>query len=387
MVAREVEVERPVLRREPEPALHVPRGALPAPPPAFLVRGAMRLRQLLLRCADALAPAEVVLIEQGFALTHSLRLGAVARKRIADLLQSGPLSAPELAERAGCDADALHRTLRSLAALGIFSLDERGRFSNNRISRALCSDQPRRTSAIVEYFSSPSNLAAWFDFPRTLATGRNAFARVHGQSIWDWFAAHPDEELTFADAMLGITLGDAPFIAALYPFHELGRLCDVGGGRGALLSELLLRNPNLRGVLYEASGILPAARQLFEQRNVAERVECEAGSFLDGVPAGCDAYLLKSVLHDWDDPHAHRILANVRRAMPANGRLLLVEMILERNQKSLPAANIDLHMMVVCEDGRERSQAEFSALLAASGFRLARVFRGPTLAVIEALPA
>jgi hypothetical protein len=125
---------------------------------------------------------------------------------------------------------------------------------------------------------------------------------------------------------------------------------------------------------------------LLEQRGVADRVECVAGSFFDEVPSGCDTYLLKSVLHDWDDAHARRILSNVRRAIPAEGRLLLVEMILERNEQSQPAAGIDVHMMVVCQDGRERSQADFEALLAASGFRLARVFRGPTLAVLEALP-
>ncbi|MEO8177202.1 MAG: methyltransferase [Deltaproteobacteria bacterium] len=364
----------------------LPRGALPAAPPAFLVRAAMRVRKVLLRCADAVTPAHVVLLEHGFALTHSLQLGAVARKRIADVLQGGPLSARELAERTGCDEDALHRTLRSLASLGVFSLDGQGRFSNNRLSRALCSQQRNRVSAMLEYFASASNIAAWVDFPRTLATGRNAFARMHGLNVWEWFAAHPAEEMTFADAMLGVTFNDAPFIAALYPFPEIRCLCDVGGGRAALLSELLLRHPHLRGLLYEASSVIPAARGLLEQRGVADRVECVAGSFFDEVPSGCDAYLLKSVLHDWDDAHVRRILANVRRAIPAGGRLLLVEMILERNERSQPAAGIDVHMMVVCQDGRERSQADFEALLTASGFRLARVFRGPMLAVLEALP-
>jgi len=364
----------------------LPQGALPAAPPAFLVRAAMRLRKVLLRCADAVTPAHVVLLEHGFALTHSLQLGAVARKRIADVLQGGPRSARELAERTGCDEDALHRTLRSLASLGIFSLDARGRFSNNRLSRALCLHQLVRVSATLEYFSSASNIAAWADFPRTLESGRNAFARVHGMNVWEWFAAHPAEEMTFAEVMLGVTLNDAPFIAALYPFQEVRRLCDVGGGRAALLSELVLRYPHLRGLLYEASGVIPAARRLLEQRGVADRVECVAGSFFDEVPSGCDTYLLKSVLHDWDDAHARRILSNVRRAIPAEGRLLLVEMILERSEQSQPAAGIDVHMMVVCQDGRERSQADFEALLAASGFRLARVFRGPTLAVLEALP-
>jgi hypothetical protein len=379
----DVDVERSADERR---LRELPKGALPAAPPAFFVRCTLQLRRLLQRCADALVPADVVLLERGFALTQSLQLGAIARKRIADALQGGPRSAQELAERTGCDADALHRTLRSLAAWGIFELDEQGRFSNNRVSRALCSDQPSRISAMVEYFASASNVAAWMDFPRTLATGRSAFARVHGTSVWEWFAAHPDEEMTFADAMLGVTFNDAPFIAALYPFQELRRLCDVGGGRAMLLSELLLRHPGLRGVLYEASGVLPAARRLLDQRGVAERVECLAGSFFDEVPAGCDAYLLKSVLHDWDDAHVRKILGNVRRAMPADGRLILVEMMLERNEPSQPAAGVDVHMLVVCQDGRERSRSDFEALLSTCGFRLARVFTGPTLAVLEALP-
>lgn len=346
----------------------------------------MQLRRLLLRCADALAPADVVVVDRAVALAHSHELGAVVRVRIADLLEDGPQTAASLAQRAGCNADALHRTLRSLVSVGVFALDQNGRFSNNRVSRALTAKRMTRASAMVEYFTSASNTSAWADFGRTLASGRNAFARVHGMNVWQWFAAHPDEEQTFADAMLGFTLADAPFVIAQYPFGELERLCDLGGGRGTLISELVLRFPKLQAALYENSSVLQAARRLFEERGVADRVECIAGSFFDAVPPGYDAYLLKHVLHDWDDSHCNRILVNVRRAIPPEGKLLLVEAIVERDDATHVFAGIDVHMMVACEDGRERSQHEFERLLAAAGFKLARVCKGPTLAVIEALP-
>ena len=368
------------------PVAGVSARPLPNAPPQWLLRTVQGMRTWLLRCADALWPAEMLLAERIRGIAYGQMLGGVAQLGIADQLEAGPLSARELAQRTGCDEDALHRTLRSLASLDIFAMDAQGRFSNNRLSRPLCSASPSRMRAFIEYFASPSNTAAWSDFRATLATGQSAFSRVHGMSVWRWFETHPEEQETFAQMMMGITLAMAPMIASLYPFHELKRLCDVGGGRGTLLSELLVRNPSLRGVLYDSSGVLASARGLLEQRGVADRVECVAGSFFDGVPEGCDAYLLKTVLHDWDDATCTKILSNVRRVMPPDGRLLLAEFILERNVLDANAAPIDVHMLVACEQGRERSRGDFEALLAASGFRLDRVFHSPASALLEAHP-
>jgi hypothetical protein len=308
----------------------------------------------------------------------------VAHFGFADFLeQKGSANAQTIAEGLGLNADAVHRCLRALAALGVFTMNERGEFANNRRSRVLLSGQLTRAREWALYFSSGSNVAAWLDLPRTLETGESAFRRVHGMSVWDWFDAHPDEREMFAHCMMGITVRDAPVVASLYPFAELSRLCDVGGGRGTLLSEILLRHGNVRGVLYDAPGVIESARALLDRRGLGARVELRPGSFFEAVPEGCDAYLMKNILHDWDDRTCARLLANVRRAAQPGVRIILVEQLVERASQNPVATFVDLQMMIACEEGRERSLDELTALLGDAGFRYRRVFTSPTLAVIE----
>jgi hypothetical protein len=203
--------------------------------------------------------------------------------------------------------------------------------------------------------------------------------------IWDWFEQNPEERDTFAGFMMGRTTADAPLIATLYPFGEVERVCDVGGGRGTLLSELLVRHRHLRGMLCDAPGVVASAAELFARRRVSERVELCPGSFFDSVPSGADAYLLKNILHDWDDERCTRILDVVRGAMREDQRLLLVEWITERNDAASLGALSDVQMMTVCSEGRERGRAELEALLTRSRFRLRRILPSPTVSILEAL--
>jgi hypothetical protein len=207
---------------------------------------------------------------------------------------------------------------------------------------------------------------------------------VHGCSIWDWFEAHADERAAFADFMMGRTVADAPLIATLYPFAEVARVCDVGGGRGTLLSELLVRHPHLVGMLCDSPGVIASARPLLAQRGLSARVTLHPGSFFESVPRGADAYLLKHILHDWDDARARRILDVVRAAMDPGARLILVELITERNDSRGLGALSDVQMMTVCSEGRERSRAELETLLQQSRFRLRRIIPSPTVALVEA---
>ncbi|HVT56842.1 MAG TPA: methyltransferase [Thermoanaerobaculia bacterium] len=360
--------------------------ARPLPVPARLLAGiAMRLRRWLLALADQVVPAPVALFEQLAGHMQTPAIGAVARRRIADLLAAGPLSAAELAARTGLDADRLRRTMRGLATVGIFARDADGRFRNNRKSAVLLSGAAISLRDCAAYFSSRSHLHAWADFERTLESGQNAFERVHGMSSWDWFDTHPEEGAVFAGTMVGLTRLLAPGIAAAYPFAEIDRLCDVGGGHGTLLAEVLLRHQRLRGVLFDSAAVLADARLFLAARGIAEpRVELVAGSFFEQVPAGCDAYLLKNVLHDWDDERALRILGNCRRAMLPGHRLLVVESVVEDGTTRGHGPLADLQMMVVCCEGRERGRGELADLFARSGFRLARVLPMPgPVSVIE----
>jgi hypothetical protein len=372
------------VERQPEArAAGISARPFPKSPPGFVVGAVTRLRRMLLRMADSLAPADVAMTERlyGVAVTHLV--GAAARHRVTDVLHGGPLTAEEIAERTGTDPDAMHRTLRALALLGVFALDESGRFSNNRVSRTLSGANASRVRDLAEHMASTSASAAWADYDHSLRTGTSAFDHVHGMGVWDWFEQHPDEGETFAQAMMGITIPAAPTIAATYPFAEVRRVCDVGGGRGTLLSELLLRHPHLGGVLYESPAVLDSARPLLRQRGVEDRVELAPGNFFDSVPSDCDAYILKSVLHDWDDEHCARILGACRSAMRPGDKLLIVEVMMEKNEVAFPAL-LDVQMLIQC-GGRERTRAEFERLLPASGFRMARVFDTPGQSIIEGI--
>ena len=357
---------------------------LPAPPRGA-VRGLLALRRALIRAADAVVPSQLAVFDRVTASAGSHLIAELARLRVADLVEVRPLTAVELAHKTETDAGAMLRAMRGAVAMGFFQRDRLSRYSNNRLSLALRSTEVYSVRSFAEYFGSRSNVQAWTDFPETLRTGKNAFERVHGKTVWEWFDEHPHERETFASSMMAMTLADAPGIAATYPFSEIRRLCDVGGGRGTLLSEILVRHPHLRAVLCDNAGVLELARELLSTRGVRDRVELVPGSFFDSVPRGCDAYVMKNILHDWDDERCKAILSNCRSVMEPGNRLLVIEAIVEETTENYGAL-ADLHMMIVCCDGRERGRADFEELFTASGFRLGRVMEAPTpVAILEAI--
>ena len=354
-------------------------------PPDAAVRAAIATRRGLKATTDRLAPVDLVLWELVTGIATTKMLAAAARLRIADLLAERPLDGAAIAEKTGQSPDAMHRMMRALATIGVFALDSQGRFTNNFRSEGLRSGRPGAMREFVEYFGTQSNVAAWNAFDDTLKTGKNGFALEHGMNVWEWFDAHAGERELFATAMMGMTVMTAPIIARLYPWAELGTVCDVGGGRGTLLSELLLRFPRLRGVLYDAAGVVDLGRELLEARGVLSRATLETGSFFDHVPTGADGYVLKNILHDWGDDACKTILGRVRAAAKPGAKAIILETLTEHDDVQGPGPMADVHMMMVCDDGRERSRAEYGDLLAATGFTLGRSSEHALVSVIEGI--
>lgn len=355
-------------------------------PPRIMIEAALAARRSLIALAGLMVPAPIAVFDASIGGGRSFVLGAVAELGVADLLAEGPADADTLASRLGVDADALHRLLRAAAVMRVVSLRPDGRFRETRLTRTLRTDAAVSMRQWCRYFTLPSTVAAWQDLVGSVRTGRSAFPRVHGRSVWDYYGDHPDEGRTFAEAMRAMTSMDARAVAAAYPWPESGTVCDVAGGTGTMLAAVLARRKGLRGVLVDVKDVLVEAGRFLDGRGLTERVELVECDIFTSVPVTADVYLLKNVLHDWDDEACLRILKTVRSAMPLGSRLIVVEQLQERNTPDDFASLIDLQMLTQCDDGRERSAAELAYLLRQAGLRPEGVRRSPgVMALVDAV--
>jgi hypothetical protein len=348
----------------------------------------MKLRGFLLRAADRVLPSELAILEHSAGFSVAYLLAAMVDLGVPDELASGPKTAEELAITLHCDADALHRALRMGAVHNLVRLDGSGRFHATRLTKALTSDAPYASDQWCSFMASRSHQRAWGDLAATLRTGDPAFRRQNGMSIFAWFDAYPQEGRAFAAGLSGLTLSEASAIAASYHFPRTGVVCDIAGGAGALLGEVLRRTPSARGILVEAPLVLTEAARYLGSLGLADRVDLRQGDLFGDLRATADVYLLKWILHDWDDADCLRLLGNVAAAMPAGAKLLVIEGVQDRNAAHARFSPIDLQMLVVADGGRERSIAEIQALMTKAGLRPTSVRRTPAdLAVMEAQKA
>jgi hypothetical protein len=360
-------------------------GRAAAAPPTAAIRIASTLRRLLVRVADRLVPAHIAVVEHAHRFTAAHLLSALAELGIADHLAAGPKTADELAVLVGGDADALHRALRAAAVVGIVRAGRDGRFHQTRLTGPLRSGHPAAAGDWCRYIASPAVQSAWADLACSLRTGEGAFRRVHGTDMFSWFDTHPDEGRRFSAGLGGLTRAEAPMIVAAYPFPERGVVCDVAGGTGVLLAAILQARPQLRGVLIESPSVLRQAARWLEAQGLADRVELVEGDIFGTLTATADVYLLKWILHDWDDAACSRVVKNVVATMPPGSRLVAIEGDQARDRPHARFSMIDLQMLAVTEGGRERSAAELAAILEQAGLRPSRVRHTATdVALVEA---
>lgn len=331
------------------------------------------------------AAARLLGLVNGYQLSEAVR--ALVALRVPDLLAPGPREVGDLAEASGSDQQTLYRLLRALAAAGVVEELPDRRFALTELSALLRSDPEDSLLAWVENTGTPSLRRAWAGLLDSVVTGRNAFTTVHGTDVWSYRVEHPEEGVVFDAAMTALTRSVVPAVVAAYDLGGRGSLVDVGGGQGALLAAFLVAHPGLRGVLFDQAHALTSAPGLLTATGVEDRCEVVAGDFFDQVPAGGDAYVLKSIIHDWDDVQAAAILTKVREAMEPTSVLMLVERVLGGPNEGLPAKLADLNMLVA-PGGLERTEAEFDTLLGSAGFRRTRtVPTAGAFSVLEAQPA
>ena len=311
---------------------------------------------------------------------------AAAKLGIPDLLREGPLDAQRLASRTGMHAGSLYRVLRALASAGVLSVDGEGRFALTPVGETLRSDVPGslRSFAIEEL--GENHYPAWEKVLYSIQTGAIAFDHVYGKTKWQYMAEHPDEARIFDDAMASFSSVVAAAVASAYDFSGVGTLADVGGGNGNLLATILKAHPHLRGILADVPHVVEGGRQRLEKEGLSDRCEAAGIDFFKSVPAS-DAYILKWIIHDWDDEKSAAILKNCREAMAAGGRVLLVEAVVQPGSATSFSKFMDLNMLVMT-GGRERTEEEYAKLLGAAGLKLGKIVPTQTeMSVIEAVRA
>lgn len=307
---------------------------------------------------------------------------AAARLGLADLVAQGPKTAAEMAQASGTNAPSLARFLRALTSLGIFAADSVGRYHQTPRSATLQSDHPESIRRWAMMLGARFLWEPLIELEETVRTGLAGFERVYHRRFFEYLAESPEDAALFNAAMSSLPAYLASIVEA-YDFSRFERIVDVGGGHGALLRAILSANPRVRGLLMDLPGVVAGADAV-RSGPVADRCEVVSGDFFEAIPAGADAYLLKGVIHDWNDEAALKILKNCRHAIRPDGTLLLVETVLA--ESSDPAsAMMDLLMMVLT-GGRERTEEELRSLLHTAGFSLTRVIGTTGASILEGQP-
>jgi hypothetical protein len=328
-------------------------------------------------------PVEVMLLMiSGYWLSRVIY--AAARLGLPDLLKDGPKSVNALAEQTSTVPSALYRLLRALASFGIFHEDEDGDFHTTPLASVLESDRAFSLHSFAVSVLGEDHYQAWGELIHSLETGRPGFELALGVDVWRYYSTHPEAGRLFSESMADLTGLIAPGILASYDFSSASTVVDIGGGQGELLSCILAAHPGVKGILCDLAHATEGARSRLAGLQLLSRCDILSGDFFEEVPGGGDIYLMKFVIHDWNDESAVKILTTCRKAMKPGAKLLLIESVVPgRNEFGLSKL-VDLNMMVVT-GGRERTLEEYRGLLEQAGLVFGRAIETEAgISIIEA---
>ena len=317
------------------------------------------------------AARELHRLLNGFQITQAIHVAAVLG--VADHVgQDSARPVAEIAADVGAHPDALYRLLRALAAIGLFREQSDRLFSLTPMGACLRTDSPHPMRPHATFVGQQNQWNAWGHLLHSVRTGENAFRAVHGMSSWEYRARHPEQNDIFNAAMTGNSRRIEEAVVASCDLGRCDRIADIGGGQGSLLAAMLQANTRLRGVLFDRPHVVAGAGPVLAAAGVQDRCETIGGDMFESVPAGCDAYVMKYIIHDWDDAHCRRILHACRSAMTADARLIVIDRLLGPPNEDPAVKLADLHMLVG-PGGQERTLEEFTALFRAEGLRIAEV--------------
>lgn len=306
----------------------------------------------------------------------SMAVSAAAELGVADVLAPGRRSAREIADAVRASEDAVGRLLGALVSVGVFARHPDGLYENNPVSELLRVDVLGSHRAMARWMGSPLIWQNWSYLAECVRRGESAYQIAFGRTSWDCLASSPEDHRLFLEAMSSLTDTAGEAVVGAYDFTRFSRIVDIGGAHGVMLEKILSSAPVAEGVLFDRPQVIEEARARLENSPHHARLRFAAGSFLevDDVPAGGDAYLLKHVIHDWDDERSATILANVKARMAPNARVLIVEHLLDHGTEPSAAPLLDLEMLVLTEGGRERSLWEYMEIIDRACLRFEQLY-------------
>jgi hypothetical protein len=331
-------------------------------------------------------PPDGVLMQFLFAPLLQQCICVAAKLKLADIVVL-PKTAAQLASLTQTNENALYRMLRMLTSVGIFKEDDQSRFGLTPLAELLRSDVSSSLYSFTLMMGEHWLWQNWGELIHCIKTGKTAQQKVHGMGSFEYFKLHPEAGAVFNQAMTNFSQSVVAPIVQAYDFSGVNTLVDVAGGQGQLLTGILKANPALQGILFDLPSVIAEADALVIKEGVNKRIQLISGDFFKSVPAGCDIYLMKHILHDWSDAECLRILRNIRSVMDKQGKVLILEMLITPGNVPEHSKILDLQMLIM-EGGKERTEDEFRELLAEAGFRISRIIptRSP-ISIIEALLA
>lgn len=331
-------------------------------------------------------PPEMLLFQSLFGFAATKMVSAAAKLDIADQLANGPKYYIDIAKSIGANQKAVHRLMRALASMGVFAETAPGTYALTPVSQLLRSNVPGSMRDMAVMITSPSHWLPWGKLEDTIKKGISVADEVFGKPLWDYFRDNEEEGRIFNAAMTSFSGMTAAAVAQTYDFNRFSKIVDVGGGHGLLLATLLNSAPVARGVLYDLPQVTKDAGPLLT--GVSDRVEIIGGSFFDSVPEGGDCYVLKHIIHDWDDDRCVQILSNIRKAMRPDARVLVLDALMPDDVCEHPAFFMDMNMLAMTPGGCERTRAQFAELFNRSGLRLHGITLTPAdVAIVEGVAA
>jgi len=342
---------------------------IPTYPPLFFVRITEKLRAFFLRLNRKFTHPNVVLWEMIHNFWLAAGINVAAELGIADVLNNGPLHIEELARQTCTHEESLYRVLRMLSAQGIFRELKGMRFASTPLSGPLREDQIRH---LIMVHLTPRHFQMMGELMTSVKTGNTVTGDMSGSALFDHIGSDEQRNEMFNRAMTNASKMQASILLSAFPFKRYRKIIDIGGGQGLFLAAILNYSDQSKGIVFDLPHTITGAGKVIGEYGLGDRMDAEDGDFFREVPAGGDLYMLKSVLHDWDDESAGKILRNVHKAMPSTARLLIIESVINERNKPSFGKMTDI-LMMVSAGGKERTLAEFEILLEQAGFRIRKI--------------